>query len=301
MAAGGSTKVVVYALVANFGLAVAKLVAALFTNSGAMLAESIHSFADSANQALLLVGAKRAKRAPDETHPLGYGRESYFWGLLVAVFLFTLGGLFSLNEGWHKFNDPHELKSPMVAVAVLVFGIFLEGFSLWAAWVECKRVRGKQSLMEWSRETGDVNLLIVTFEDLAAMAGLVIALVAIVAAAVTGNPLLDAIGTLVIGVLLLIVAVYLGVQVKRLIAGSTAGPAVTSKVTETWAAHGFEVLRIIAVWSGPGKALLACKVRSKEPGGDVASVVERVNAGEAAVRAAVPTVGFQFTELDSVA
>ncbi len=296
--AGGSTKVVVFALFANLGIAIAKTVAAVITKSGAMLAEAIHSYADTGNQVLLLIGGARAKREPDERHPLGYGRESYFWALLVAVFLFSAGGLFSAYEGWHKLHEPEMIQSPGWAISVLLLGVVLEGGSLWVAWRECKRVRGTMGLLPWARRTGDVNLLVVTFEDLAAMAGLIIALLAVLLTMWTENPLCDAIGTLVLAVLLLTVALFLGAQVRRLIAGSAASPELAEEVRGIWHAHGFEVPRMIAVWSGPGQILVACKVKPNDLDVSAQETIDRVNAAEAAVRAQVEELGFLFSELD---
>ena len=299
MAAGGSTKVVVLALFANLGIAIAKLVAALVTGSGAMMAESIHSFADAGNQALLLVGAKRADRPPDAEHPLGYGREAYFWAMLVAVLLFSMGGMFSVYEGVHKLRHPEPITSAGWAIGVLLFGIVLEGYSFWVAWKECSRVRGPVPLMRWARETGDVNLLVVTFEDLAALLGLFIALFAVTATTLTGEPLFDAAGTCVLGVLLLAVAWFLGAQVRRLIAASTAGPDNHARIRAVWEGHGFDVLRLIAVWAGPGRIMVAVKVRAREEGLSGAELVARINAAEAAVDAAVPEVTYQFAEPDT--
>jgi len=298
MAVGGNKKVVLMALGANFGIGVAKLTAYLFTQSGSMLAESIHSFADSGNQGLLLLGGARAKKEPDDRHPLGYGREAYFWAMLVAVILFTLGGLFSIYEGVHKLSDPQPLNNLMAAVIVLVLGLLLEGSSLRAAWIECNKVRRGRSLLQWGRETGNVDLLVVTFEDLAAMAGLTVALIAVVLSAVTGDPVYDAVGSCVVGAMLLVVAVFLTVQVRRLIVGFAAETIIQDALRDVWAEHDFTVLRLIAVWAGPGKVLVAAKVKPNGPAGDAKSLIERINRAEAAAREAVPEMHFQFTEPD---
>jgi cation diffusion facilitator family transporter len=299
MAAGGSTKVVVIALFANLGIAIAKFIASVATGSGAMLAEAIHSAADSGNQGLLLVGAKRAGRPPDLDHPLGYGREAYFWAMLVAVLLFSIGGLFSAYEGVHKLMHPTPIESPIWAVGVLTFGIFVEGYSLWAAWKECTVARQGMPLLRWARETGDVNLLVVTFEDLAAMAGLIIALAAVGLSWVTGNPVFDAAGTLVLGVLLLLVATFLGMQVRRLIAGSSVSPEAHATIRRIWDTAGFDVLSLVAVWSGPERIMVACKVRVRDPEATAAEVVERINRAEAEVKIALPRVAYHFVEPDT--
>lgn len=298
MAAGGSTRVVVIALFANLGIAIAKLVASVVTRSGAMMAEAIHSFADSGNQALLLIGARRARRPPDEHHPLGYGREAYFWALLVAVLLFSMGGLFSAWEGVHKLQHPEPLESPMWAVGVLVLGIVLEGASLWAAWKACAAVRKGTPLLRWAGQTGDVNLLVVTFEDLAAQAGLFVALAAVGLSWATGNPIWDAAGTLVLGVLLLVVAVFLGWQVRRLIAGSAVAPQSHAVIRRVWDTAGFDVLRLVAVWAGPDRILIACKVRVRDTEISAAELVTRINRAEAEVHVALPSVAYQFVEPD---
>ena len=200
--AHGSRRVVVLALLANLGIAAAKFLAALVTRSGSMMAEAVHSFADSGNQALLLVGDSRAKHPADERHPMGYGREAYFWAQIVAALLFTFGGLFSGYEGIHKLLAPESLSHVEWALGVLVVSIGLEAVSFRAAWAEVGRARGGQRFLPWARSTGDVNLLVVAFEDLAALVGLAIALVAVLLAWITGDPLFDAVGSCILAALL---------------------------------------------------------------------------------------------------
>jgi cation diffusion facilitator family transporter len=300
MAAGGSMRVVILALLANAGIGVAKLVAAIFTHSGSMLAEAVHSFADSGNQGLLLLGHARASKPPDPRHPLGYRREAYFWALVVAAILFVLGGVFSLYEGIHKLMDPHSISHAAWAVGVLVLGVVLEGASLRAAWVECRRVRGERSLMRWARETGDVNLLVVVFEDIAAMAGLVLALIAVLLSMLTGSSLFDAAGSCVIGVLLLAVAVFIGSQVRRLIIGLSATEPVRKGIEAIWNEEGFDVLTLLAIWDGPGNVLVACKVRPRTADMDAADLMRRINEVEQRVTEAYPMAGMQFVEPDTV-
>lgn len=298
MAHGGSRRVVVIALVANLGIALAKLVAALVTRSGSMLAEAIHSFADAGNQGLLLVGDARAARRPDARHPMGYGREAYFWALLVAVLLFTLGGLFSGYEGVHKLLHPEPVSHAGWALGVLALAIVLEGGSLRAAWREAARARAGQPLGAWARSTGDVNLLVVVYEDLAAMLGLVIALGAVLLTWLTGNPLFDAAGSCVLALLLLYVAVFLGAQVRRLITGHGVGPVERAALEQVWQAHGFRLLRLAAVWTGPHQLTVAVKVLPDDLAQSSAALLERINAAEAAVRARLPEVTMQFSEPD---
>jgi cation diffusion facilitator family transporter len=301
MATGGSLRVVIFALLANLGIAAAKLVAALVTRSGAMLAEAIHSFADSGNQGLLLLGHARAARPADPNHPLGYRREAYFWALLVALILFVLGGVFSLYEGAHKLAHPAGLRDPAWALGVLGIAIALEGVSLRVAWTEYRAVRRGRPLLAWARGTGNVNLLVVVFEDLAAMGGLLLALGAVVLTVATGNPLYDALGTCLIGVLLLVVATFLASQVRRLIIGLSASAEVREGIRAVWEQHGFDVLQLLVVWDGPDHLLVATKVRPREGPGEVSALVHRINAVEDRVREAWPQVAAQFVEPDTVA
>lgn len=300
MAAGESTRVVVLAMLANAGIAVAKFVAAAVTGSSAMLAEGVHSVADSGNQALLLLGSARGRKAPTDSHPLGYGREAYFWALLVAIILFVLGGAFSLYEGMHKLRASAPVTNVGWAVGVLLLGIVLEGYSLRAAWLEYLRVRGNRKLLRWSRTTGRVNLLVVVFEDLAATAGLVIALVAVLLTWVTGNPIFDAIGTCVIGVLLLAVAVFLASLVRRLIIGLSVTEELRDQLTALWESCGFEVLNLYAIWHGPGAIMLAIKVKPQDETMDAEALITALNRGEEEVQRQHPEIAHVFVEPDSV-
>ena len=298
MASGGSKRVLILALLANFGIAVAKLVAALFTASGSMMAEAVHSFADAGNQALLLLGHDHAQRVPDTRHPLGYGREAYFWALLVAALLFVLGGLFSLYEGYHKLSGHEPLSHAGWALGVLLVACVLEGVSLRAAWRESRTARQGRSLLAWARGTGNVNLLVVVFEDLAAMTGLVLALLAITLSLITGDPLFDALGSCVIGVLLLVVAVFLAGLVRRLIIGLSVGGDVQAGIAAIWGRHGYEVLSLYAIWDGPDRIMVACKVRPPATPLDVATLMRRLNEIENEVRGTYPQVAFHFVEPD---
>ncbi len=289
---------VVLAMIANAGIAAAKFVAAAVTGSSAMMAEGVHSVADSGNQALLLLGAARAKKVSDKEHPLGYARETYFWAMLVAIILFVLGGAYSLYEGVHKLEASAPLTDPGWAVGVLLFGILLEGYSLRAAWMEYEGVRGNRGLLRWSRTTGRVNLLVVVFEDLAATAGLVIALVAVLLSWLTGNPLYDALGTCVIGVLLLIVAVFLASLVRRLIIGLSVDDDMKQKITSLWEDRDFEVLNMFAIWHGPGAVNVALKVRPTTQGLDANALMTALNEVEAELQERHPEIGHVFVEPD---
>src|SRR5262245_52047232 len=221
MSHGGSKKVVLLALAANGGIAAAKFAAALATGSGSMMAESIHSAADCGNQGLLLIGGSRASRPPSDRFPLGHGRDAYFYGLLVAVLLFTLGGAFSVYEGVHKLLDPHEVENAGWAIGILGLSLGLESLSLRAAWREVTAARRGRSVLAWARSTGDVDLIVVLFEDIAAEAGLGLALGAILMTLFTGDTRYDAAGSIAVGVVLLVVAVFVGAQIKRLVVGFT--------------------------------------------------------------------------------
>lgn len=298
MAAGGSTRVVVIAMIANAGIAVAKFIAAAVTGSSAMMAEGVHSVADSGNQALLLFGGARAARGSDKDHPLGYGREAYFWALIVAIILFVLGGAYSLYEGVHKLQAGEPLTNAGWAIGVLVFGIVLEGYSLRAAWLEYEKVRGNRRLMRWSRTTGRVNLLVVVFEDIAATGGLIIALVAVLLSWITGNPIYDALGTCLIGVLLLVVAVFLASLVRRLIIGLSVGDEMRASIEALWQQRGFDVLNMYAVWHGPNAVMLALKVRPANEDQDAGALMTALNQVEAELQQVHPQIAHVFVEPD---
>ncbi|MHC4937687.1 MAG: cation diffusion facilitator family transporter [Planctomycetota bacterium] len=219
MAAGGSTKVVIAALLANAGIAVAKGIAAAVTGSGAMLAETIHSLADSGNQALLLFGIKRSKRPPDARHPFGYGSERYFWAFIVALVLFSLGSLFSLYEGVHKLMHPERIRNVGWAVSVLVIGLFLEGGSFWIAHKEVQKVKGSRGFWEYFGGSKDPSLPLVYLEDFGALIGLALALVGVSASYWGGWIHADGLATVSIGVLLGAIAVVMFVRCHRLLVG----------------------------------------------------------------------------------
>ena len=214
-----TTKSIIYALTANFLIAIAKFVAAYITKSGSMLAEANHSLVDSANQVLLLLGIKQSKAPPSLEHPLGYGKSIYFWSFIVAVILFSLGGVYAIYEGMHKLENPQPIESPMIAIGVLVFAIFAEGGSLWGCIREVNKVRHNRSFFTWFKESRQSELLVVFGEDIAALIGLVFALLAVILTMVTGDPVYDAIGTLGIGILLVVIAIFLGKEVKDLLIG----------------------------------------------------------------------------------
>lgn len=298
--AGGANpvKAVLFALVANFAIAVAKYIGAFFTNSGSMLAEAVHSTADCGNQLLLLLGMKLAKRPPTPDYPLGYGKETYFWSFIVALMLFSVGGLFSIYEGWHKLQHPEPLSYPLLALGILGFGIVAESFSTWGALREINKIRGNKNLWQWFRTSRNAELLVILGEDLAALFGLALAFVAVALTWATGNPIYDTIGTLSIGVLLIVVAVLVGVEVKAMLVGQgiedslKAGMiAMVEKEPDV-----AKVLNLVSLQMG-NDVMVALKVRMKPLGTDIA-LLEAINRTEVAFRKAYPQVAFLFFEPD---
>src|SRR5690349_6217890 len=225
-AKGDSLKTIFYALGANFAIFVSKSVAAFLTGSGAMTAEAVHSLADCGNQLLLLLGLRGAKAPPSPDYPLGRGKEIYFWSFLVALLLFSVGGAFSIYEGMHKLHDPEPLKWPWIAVGVLTFGIIAESFSMWGCLTEVNKARGTRSLWRWFRDSRQSELIVIFGEDLAALLGLVIAFTAILLTMWTKNPMFDAVGSIAIGALLIVVAVFIAIEIKALLIGQSAEPYV---------------------------------------------------------------------------
>lgn len=299
--AGGadSLKTILYALIANASIAIAKGVAAMITGSSAMLAEAIHSVADSGNQLLLLWGMKQSKTKPSEDHPLGFGKAVYFWSFVVAVVLFSVGGLFAIYEGVHKFFEPEPLRSPLWAIAVLLFAIAAEGFSLWVALREVKKVRFGRSLVRWFAESRQSELIVVVGEDFAALLGLVFALLAVGITMLTGNPVYDAIGTMFIGVLLIVVAYFIAVEVKALLIGQSVEPHVRTEMRTFLQQQDnvAELYRMITLQMG-NDVMVAVKARM-EPAASAEMLIEAINSTEAAFREAFPQVMWMFFEPDN--
>lgn len=301
MSDSSSLRAVLYALGANFGIFVAKSAAAVVTGSSAMLAETIHSLADCGNQVLLLRGMREAKRPPDSEHPLGYGRVAYFWAFLVAVMLFTLGGLFSIYEGIHKLQAPEPMTRPWIAISVLVIGIALEGFSLFTAIGVVRKIAQGRTLWNFFRTSRNSDLVVILGEDTAAIAGLTIALVAVILAMVTGNPLFDALGSIAVGVLLVIVAWLLAIEIKSLITGQSAEPHVDSGIRELIASHPdvVEVFNVITLQLG-GEVMVAAKARVRAPVPGARQLVEAINGIEVKIKTDFPVVRWVFFEPDIV-
>ena len=287
------------ALGANLGIAVTKLAAFVITGSASMLAESVHSLADSGNQALLLLGRSRARRAQTEEHPFGFGRERYFYAFVVAVVLFTVGALFSLYEGVHKIISPEEIRQPAVAFAVLGIAMVLESFSLRTAVRESNEVRGQIGWTAFIRRAKAPELPAILLEDLAALTGLVFATAGVALATITGNGKWDGAGSLAIGVLLGVVAAVLAVEMKSLLIGESASAEVERAIV-TALENGPEVRRVIHLRTlhiGPESLLVAAKIAIS--GADSAALVAAgIDAAERRVRTAVPIAETIYLEPD---
>ncbi|PZF58641.1 cation transporter [Curtobacterium sp. MCBD17_034] len=299
MSASGGNRAIVAALGANVGIAVVKFIAAAISGSASMLAEGVHSLADSVNQVLLIIGGRRSKRSADEEHPFGYGRERYLYAFVVSIILFSIGGVFSLYEGIEKLEHPHPLETWWLPLAVLAISILLEGFSLRTALREARSDRGDQSLVQYIRRAKAPELPIVMLEDTAALTGLVFAFLGVGLTALTGNGVFDAIGTILIALLLVAVAVVLGVETKSLLLGEGATPADLQAIKRA-ILDGPEVDSIIhmkTLYLGPDELMVAAKVAvdGDRRLGDVAAGIDAL---EARVRSVVPVARVIYIEPD---
>jgi cation diffusion facilitator family transporter len=299
MAGGGdSTRAIFFALGANFAIAVSKGVAAFFTGSSAMLAETVHSLADCGNQLLLLLGIRQARRPPSPDYPLGYGKAIYFWSFLVALMLFSVGGMFSLYEGIHKLQHPEPLKQWWWAVGVLVFGIIAEGMSMRACLQEVNKARGSRTLWQWFRQSRQAELVVIFGEDLAALLGLVFALIAVVMSVVTGNPLWDAAGTIAIGALLVIVAVFVAIEVKAMLIGQSVDPQREQEMRRFIEARE-EVGRVISLITLQlGNEVMVAIQAEMSDRQSTHHLAEEINRVERAFKAQFPEVRWSFFEPD---
>ncbi|HEV2887344.1 MAG TPA: cation diffusion facilitator family transporter [Jatrophihabitans sp.] len=301
MSAHGGSKAVLAALGANLGIAVIKFIAFLLTGSSSMLAESVHSLADSGNQALLLLGGHRSRREATAEHPFGYGRDRYVYGFLVALVLFTVGGLFAVYEGIHKIADPHHLDSPQIAIGVLLVAIVLESLSFRTAIRESRGPKGNSSWPEFIRRAKVPELPVVLLEDFAALVGLTLALFGVGLSVLLDEPVWDGVGTVAIGVLLIAVAVILIIETKSLLLGEAASPAAVSRIEAALvgdSASGISgVIHHRTMHLGPDEVLVAAKV-SMSPGSSLAEVANAIDAAEARVRAAEPTARVIYLEPD---
>jgi cation diffusion facilitator family transporter len=292
-----SARTIFYALGANLAIAVAKTGAAITTGSSAMLAEAIHSYADSGNQVLLLWGMKQGKRPPTPDYPLGWGKAVFFWSFIVALVLFSLGGLFSVYEGWHKLAHPVDLSYPWVAVGVLVFGLVAEAISMRACLQEVNKVRGGRTVWQWFRQSRQSELVVILGEDFAALVGLALALIAVLLTMVTGNPMWDGLGSIWIGVVLILVAIGIGIEIKGLLIGQSAEPETEARIREFVERHdGVEkVYRIITMQLG---TTLMVALKAKMKAGDATELVAAINRTEAALRREFPDIQWLFFEPD---
>jgi cation diffusion facilitator family transporter len=298
MTAKGSTKAVIAAMLANLCIAAAKFVAFLFTGASSMLAESVHSVADTGNQALLLLGGRAAKRPESAERPFGYGRERYFWSFVVAVVLFTLGSLFSLYEGFSKLREPHEPESLTVAIVILLVAIVLEGLSFRTATSEANHVRRRESWWSFIRHTKNPELPVVLLEDFGALVGLAFALVGVVLAKFV-DPIFDAYATLAIGLLLGAIAIVLSIEMKSLLIGESARAgdiaAIRAAIEETPAVERIIHMRTMHI--GPDELFVGAKVEM-DSALSFKDVTQVINTAEHRVRERVPIVGILYIEPD---
>ena len=299
MAANGGTKAIVAALAANLTIAVLKFVAFILTLSSSMLAEAIHSVADSGNQILLLVGGKRAKRAASPEHPFGYGRERYIYAFIVSIVLFSVGGLFALYEAWGKIQHPHAIEGDFwwVPLAVLVGAIIAESFSFRTAIIESNHVRGKQSWVHFVRNAKQPELPVILLEDLGALLGLVFALFGVGMTLISGDGIWDALGTAMIGVLLVAIAIVLALETKSLLLGESATKADVVRISGALEADGTRIIHLKTLHLGPEELLVAAKISvgAAATGAEIATVIDDA---ERRIRDAVPIARVIYLEPD---
>ena len=298
MSTGGGTRAILAALAANAGIAVAKFVGFAVTGSSSMLAEAVHSVADTSNQGLLLLGGKRAKRAATPEHPFGYGRDRFFYSFIVALLLFTLGSVFALYEGIEKLAHPGELTSPIVAIIILFVAIGLEGFSFRTAIHESRELKGKLSWWQFIRQSTTPELPVVLLEDFGALIGLVLALLGVGLTLLTGEGVFDALGTIGIGLLLGVIAIVLIVEMKSLLIGEGARPPVLAAIVDGLKGGAVQdVIHLRTQYLGPEELLIAAKIALR-PGLPMEDVAREIDEAEARVRAAVPAARMIYLEPD---
>ena len=296
----GSRKAVLYAFFANLGIAITKFIGFLITASASLLAEAVHSLADTGNQALLLLGGKRARKAADREHPFGYGRERYFWAFVVALVLFSMGGLFALYEGIEKVRHPHEVENLGVAIGILVIAIILETISLRTAYKEASHHKGDDTTWwQWLHRSKQPELPVVLLEDIGAEIGLFFAMAGVLLAHFTDEPRWDAVGSIAIGILLIVIAIVLAVEMKGLLIGEAASEEDLDEIVR--ALEGApDVRRLIHLKTqhlGPDEVLVAAKLEfSSEL--SIEELAEAINGAEAALRAAVPIARVVYLEPD---
>jgi cation diffusion facilitator family transporter len=293
-----TVRAILYAFLANFGIAIAKTWAAMVTGSGSMLAEAIHSYADTGNQVLLFLGLKQSQRAPDEEHPLGYGKLSYFWSFIVAIILFSLGGLFSIYEGYHKLMHPEPLSQVWIAIVVLLLAILLEGGSLFGALREIRKVRRGRPFTVWLKHTRNSELVVVLGEDVGAQLGLIMALGFLIMAWKTGDPVYDAMGSISIGVILLVISAFVAWRVRSLLVGRSADPEIQEAI-EAIIAEDPDVEKVfntITIQFGPD-TMLAVKIKMNSAL-TIDEAVVHINDLERNLKARIPKLKWCFVEPD---
>ena len=297
---GSTARAILYAFLANAGIALAKTWAAWLTGSGSMVAEAIHSYADAGNQVLLFLGLRQSTRPPDSEHPLGYGKLSYFWSFIVAVLLFSMGGLFSIYEGIHKLQQPEALSQVWVALLVLVFAMVLEGFSLFGCLREIRNVRASRSFRDWLKHTRSSELVVVLGEDIAALLGLVLAFAFVAMASLTNNPIYDALGSISIGVVLIIVSIFVATRVRSLLVGRSADPLIQEAIENIIGQEPDieKVFNTITMQFGPD-TMLAAKIKMRS-GLDIEAAVDSINALERRLKDEIPNLQWCFIEPDVV-
>jgi cation diffusion facilitator family transporter len=293
-----SVKSILFALLANLGIAITKTAAAVITGSGAMLAESIHSFADCGNQGLLFLGLNASKKKPDREHPLGYGKEIYFWSFIVALILFSMGGLFSVYEGIHKISSHDGLKSPVIAIIVLLVSMVLEAASLYGCLTQVNKLRHNITLWEWIKKSRQSELIVVLGEDIAALLGLSFALIAVVLSVITGNPVYDAFGSIGIGVLLILISIFLAIKVKGLLIGQSADDETRAAIISFLEASPEidQILNLITIQLG-SQIMVAVKAKMKKAD-TVDQLIHNINTCESGLRKTNPAIQWIFFEPD---
>ena len=293
-----SVKSIIFALSANLGIAITKTIAAIITGSGAMLAESIHSFADCGNQGLLFLGLKTAKKQPDEEHPLGYGKSTYFWSFIVALMLFSMGGLFSIYEGIHKLHSTEEINNPLIAIIVLSLSMVLEGASLWGCITQINTLRRGENLWGWLKNTRQSELVVVFGEDVAALFGLAFALISVILSLITGNPVFDSVGSIGIGVLLVVVSFFVAIKVKSLLIGQSADKTLRTEIKRTLEQRPEvdRVFSLITLQLG-SQVMVAVKAKMSDSS-SAEEMIRNINLCEADLRKTFPSVKWIFFEPD---
>ena len=295
----GSKKAIAAAFFANLGIAIAKFIGFLITASAGLLAESFHSLADTGNQGLLLLGSARGKRKPSKSHEFGYGRERYFWAFVVAMILFSLGGLFAIYEGVNKFQHPHETEYLLVAIGVLALAVILESYSLATAIRETRKLAGRVPLFRFIRESRQPELPVVLLEDIGAETGLVVALIGVTMTAITGNPRWDAAASILIGVILVVIAMFLASETKSMLIGESVSPGDEVKLVDAIESDP-QVIRIIHMRTqhlGPEQILVAAKIEFNHDL-DVRGLSDAIDAVEVRIRSAIPHADKIFIEPD---